>query len=184
MNDDYSFFNERRRLLQGTGSLVTLGSLPAYLTANADELQATLDGLQQREGLVVYRDDEAHAAAFADILARAGLNCRPLGDDPVRHWRDTLAIEAGKPGFPVLGLTSWPDFLLMSDMAREKRKHVQLVMQHGVEQPGREKWPAILALDYLQLQGKAAAIEELARKHMNGQQYKTNTRTLFSWLIA
>lgn len=184
MNDDYSFFGDRRRLLQGTGSLVALGTLPVYLTANAVEFQSTLDGLQRRDGLVVFRDDEPHAAAFADILDKAGLQLRLLGDDPVRQWRDGLGSEAGRAGLPVLGLTSWPDYLLLSDMAREHRKRVQLVMQHVAEQPCSNNWSAGLAIDYLQLQGGTDAIEILAKKHLAGRQCQTNSRTLFSWLIA
>ena len=184
MNDDYSFFSERRRLLQGTGSLVALGTLPAYLTANPEALQISLDGLQQREGLVVFRDDEPHAVTFVDILARAGLITRPLGDDPVRQWRDTLGSEAGRAGVPLMGLTSWPDYLLLSGLAREHHKQVQLVMQHVVDQPDVQNWSAGLAVDYLHLQGGADAIEGLAKKHLAGRQHTPNTRTLFSWLIA
>ena len=184
MNDDYSFFSDRRRLLQGTGSLVALGSLPVYLTANAGELQSTLDGLQHRDGVVVFRDDEPHSAAFATTLALAGWQHRPLGDDPVRQWRDAIGNEAGRAGVSLMGLTSWPDYLLLSDLAREQRKQVQLVMQHVVAQPGRENWSATLAMDYLQLQGETTAIEALADRHLGNQSIKPNTPTLFSWLIA
>ena len=50
MNDEYTFpeGTGRRRFIKGTGSLVALGSLPGYLTANTEMLASTFGDLQQR----------------------------------------------------------------------------------------------------------------------------------------
>lgn len=186
MNDDYTFFSKRRRVIQGAGTLVALGTLPAYLTANAADLQATLDDLHHRGGLVLYRSEDPHASAFAVTLAGAQLQTVALTDDVVRQWRDGLGGAAGASGVPILGLSSWPDYLLVSGMALDVRKRVQLEMQHVVDQPGRENWAASLALDYLKLtaEGGTVAVRDLAGKYLTGQRPKPNMRTLFSWLIA
>ena len=60
MNDEYSFLKGtgRRRFIKGGGSLVALGSLPAYLTAKPERLVQPLAELQQRRGMVLYRDND------------------------------------------------------------------------------------------------------------------------------
>ena len=186
MNDDYTFYTNRRRFLKGTGSMVALGSLPAYLTANADDLQASLGELHKHGGIVLYREDEIHSVAFADTLAKAGLESVALTDDLVRQWRDGMGAKAGRAGVPVLGLTSWPDYLLISGMAAEQRKHVQLHMQHAITRPGKPNWSASLALGFMHLPVTAdrQTIQSMAATHLADDVIKPNTPTLFSWLIA
>ena len=186
MNDDYSFFTARRKFVKGTGSLVALGSLPAYLTASTEELNATLNELKQTQGLVLYRESDTHSIAFADMLSRAGLKAVALTDDLVRQWRDGLGNLARKAGVPILGLTNWPDYLIINGLAAEQKKRVQLELQHSVVQSGKENWSASLALDYmhLPLEADKKTIQNLAKEYQGEHTIKPNTSTLFSWLIA
>lgn len=189
MNDDYSFLTNRRRFVKGTGSLVALGSLPAYLTANVEELRDSLGGIQQ--GVVLYREQSNHAVDFAGVLARAGLTAVAMSDDLVRQWRDGLGHIAGGQGVPVTGLTNWADYRVISGLVAEesaiRRKHVLLEMQHAVAQSGNEDWAKQLATGYLQLPIAADRenIQGLLRGILAGQPViKPGTPSLFSWLIA
>jgi hypothetical protein len=186
MNDDYTFYQDRRRFMKGTGSMLALGSLPAYLTANANDLKVTLGELQQHQGIVVYREDDVHSVAFADTMAKAGLKTVALTDDLVRQWRDGLGEAVSKSGTPLLGLTSWPDYLLLSGLAFEARKYPLLELQHAVEQPGKANWSASLALDYMHLPvtSDRQIIQEMAQQHLSSQSIAPKTPSLFSWLIG
>jgi len=195
MNDDYSFYTGPRRInrrgfIRDTGSLVALGSLPAYLNASTAAVSAGIDGLLQDGGIVLYRQEDAHSVAFASMLANANINAVALGDDPVRQWRDGLDKKSGATGIrakvPLIGLTSWPDYLLISGMASEQRQHVLLHMQHHVSSTMQETWAAKLAGDYLQLPTGAdrPVLSAFADRHTQNQAVKPGERTLFSWLIA
>lgn len=195
MNDDYSFYTNnaltsRRRFMQGTSSLMALGSLPGYLSANTNALHDTLGELQQQHGVVFYRPDEAHSVAFADTLSQFGLVTVALTDDPVRQWRGEAGILASKAGNPVLGLTSWMDYLLISGLAAGespgKRKYVQMELQHAIVQPGNRNWSAHLALAHLQLPKQAG--REQMQAHIEAMLENTavepGTPSLFSWMLG
>jgi hypothetical protein len=186
MNDDYTFMKDRRRFMKNTGSLAALGSLPAYLTANPAELKSPLNELQQHQGIVLYREALTHSVAFADTLANAGLKAVALSDDLVRQWRGGLGEELSVAGKPVLGLTNWTDYFVISGLAAEQRKHVLLEMQHMEEQPGTANWSANLAAAFLHLPVNAdqGSIQALMQDTLSGQTIKTGNKTLFSWLIA
>ncbi len=187
MNDEYTFpeGTGRRRFIKGTGSLVALGSLPGYLAANTEMLASTFGDLQQRQGIVLYRDNEIHSRIFADTLSAAGIHPVALTDDPVRQWRNSLQAMPGDNGMPLMGLTNWADYLIISGLAAEQRRHVMLELQHAVHQPEKKNWSGELAVEYLQ-------IPETADKNLLQAQFsKTLTRpispgsrSLFSWLIA
>ena len=185
MNDEYSFPSARREFIKGTGTLVALGSLPGYLTANTELLKTTLSGMQQRQALVIYREEEINSLAFADTLSRAGIKAVALSDDPVRQWRNSLSQLMGNKGLPLMGLSNWPDYLMISGLAAEHRKHVILEIQHVSEQPEKKNWSAELALDYLHL--PASLDKESVQRHFSETpttKINPGTRTLFSWLIA
>ncbi|GEM_PF-741077 len=192
MNDDYSFYNSnrhrnsRRQFMKGTGSLVALGSLPAYVRAGPEGLHGHLGGIMDRQGIVVFRQDDAHSVAFAGTLEKAGLEAIALTDDPVRQWRDGLGDKVAASAGPVMGLTSWPDYLILNGLAAEHRKLVQLEIQHAVEQTGHHNWSASLAIGYLQLPVKAGRdeVHELAKEFLGEETVPVGTPSLFSWLIA
>ncbi len=187
MNDEYSFpeGSARRRFIKGTGSLVALGSLPGYLTANTQMLASTFGDLQQRQGIVLYRDNDIHSRTFADTLFAAGFHPVALTDDPVRQWRNSLEQMSGDNSMPLMGLTNWADYLIISGLAAEQRRHVMLELQHAVYQPEKKNWPGELAVEYLQV--PETADKELLQAHFSKtltRPLSPGTRSLFSWLIA
>ncbi len=187
MNDDYTFYSDRRKILKGTGSLVALGTLPAYLTANGEELKASLSGLQNQIGMVLYRADELHSFVFAETLANAGLKTVALTDDLVRQWRDGMGESIRSNNLPVVGLTNWTDYLMLNGMAAEDRKHVLIEMQHPVNQPAKQNWASELALGFLHL--PAAGVRQNVQGLVEGflSEQKTiqpGEATLFSWMIG
>jgi len=187
MNDDYTFYSDRRKILKGTGSLVALGSLPAYLTANGEELKSTIGGLQHQIGAVLYRAEEKSSLAFAETFARAGLETIALTDDLVRQWRDGLGDKIHQTGLPVVGLTHWTDYLMVNGLAAENRKQVLMEMQHPVLQPGKENWPVELAAGFLHLpatEGRKKIQDTVEQYLANQKAIKPGELTLFSWMIG
>ena len=189
MNDEYSFLKGtgRRRFIKGGGSLVALGSLPVYLTAKPERLVQPLAELQQRRGIVLYRDNDLHSRSFAETLSATGIHAVALTDDPVRQWRKSLSQMAAEKGMPVMGLSNWADYLMISGLAAEQRKHVMLELQHAVYQPQAEKesWSCELALEYLQL--PKITDKDLMQTHFSkllDKKLRPGTQSLFSWFIA
>lgn len=187
MNDDYSFLKERRAFIKRSSGLVALGSMPAYLTANTENLQSGIEGIQQHEGIVLYSEKEMHSVAFADTMAKAGLETVALTDDLVRQWRDGLGNKISQSGAPVIGLSNWPDYLVLSGLAAEARLHVMMEMQHPVEQPGKDNWSARLAVGFLHLPQQAGREKAatLVKEFLADQkQLSPGEKSLFSWIIA
>lgn len=185
MNDDFSFLT-RRRFVKSSSSLVALGTLPVCLTTNAEELSASLGGLQQQHGVVLYRHSQSHALAFATTLSQAGFRTIALQDDPVRQWRDGLGTLAAQSEGPLLGLSNWADYLLVRGLAAEQRKHVMLEVQHSINQPGNVNWPVDVAEGYLRLTPAMdnRSLAKLLQKPVTQNAVTPGTPTLFSWLVA
>ena len=192
MNDDYSFYTSRRHFMTGTGSLVALGSLPGYLTANEEALNSLHESPAQNS-IVMYRPENTHSVTFARVLQQAGYESVELKDDPVRQWRDQLSQAVCEDGAALAGLTGWTDYLMLSGLAVEARKHVLLEMQHPVEQAEYPQWPAELALSLLQMPGadnsdnkkKQDSVQAIMREALSTQRAITpGELTLFSWVIA
>ena len=186
MNDEYTFPSGRRGFIKGTGTLVALGSLPGYLTANTESLQATLGDLKQRQGIVLYKKSDLHSLAFADTLSQAGIKPVAMSDDLVRQWRDGLGELVRQSAQPIMGLGNWSDYFVIRGLAAEQRKHVVLELQHAVEGPGKENWAASLALDYLHMPQTAEQniLQNYFEKTVTNKKIKSGSRSVFSWLIA
>jgi hypothetical protein len=193
MNDEYTFPSaqsftkkSRRRFIKGTGTLVALGSLPAYLSADTDALQSSLGALKQRQGIVLYRENDLHSLSFAETLSQSGMQPIALSNDLVRQWRDGLGELVMKSSQAIIGLGNWSDYFVIRGLAAEQRQHVMLELQHPVEQPGRENWAATLAIDYLQLPETTdkKSLQAHFAKTVGNNKIKIGTRSVFSWLIA
>lgn len=50
-----------------------------------------------------------------------------LGEDPVRQWRDEAAPWLLARDARLMGITRWPDFLMLRGLAAESRRHVRFV---------------------------------------------------------
>lgn len=186
MNDDYSFYSSRRRFIRRTGSLVALGSLPAYLHADTTAFNAGVNSMLRQQGLVLFREEDAHSAAFAATMAEAGLETVALSDDLVRQWRDSLGDLVGRQSMTVIGLTNWADYLLINELSREQRKHVMLEIQHQMAKSSAINGAATLAAGYLHLPFTAdrETLADFAREVVGNPPLQAGQRTLFSWLIA
>jgi len=64
------------------------------------------------------------ASLLARLQAR-GSRIVMLGEDPVRQWRDESAVWLAQRDARLLGITRWPDFLMLRGLAAESRKHVR-----------------------------------------------------------
>lgn len=185
MNDDYSFYPARRRFMRRTGSMVALGSLPVVIDTATPAFARGEDSLLQADTIVLFREEEIPSAAFAATLASAGLQGIALQDDPVRQWRNELAPLVAD-GSSMIGLTAWPDYLLLSGQALEVQKHPRLTLPHHARDPVARDWAIALARAYLNVPGagEAARIAAFAQAHGSQGQATHQDRTLFSWLIG
>lgn len=64
----------------------------------------------------------------ADIAARLagnGAQLLPLEEDPVRMWRGELKSLLDSRGTRLLGVTQWPQFLLVAGLAAESGRRVR-----------------------------------------------------------
>ena len=57
-------------------------------------------------------------------LQSSGARIIPLEEDPVRMWRDQAALLQSRDT-RMLGVTRWPEFLLIRGLAAESRRHVR-----------------------------------------------------------
>jgi hypothetical protein len=184
MNDDYSFFQRRRKFMKGTGSMVALGSLPAYLSADGNDLSGMVEHSQA--GIVLFRIDDMHSLNFAEIMGEAGYQKVALTDDPVRLWRDQLGAAVSQNSGPLVGLTGWADYLMVNGLAAEERRRALLEMQHPVNQHGHPQWASELAAEFLQLPTQSDKSKvKVAMKNMLSRQHAITPGelTLFSWMI-
>ena len=185
MNDDYSFYPARRRFMRRTGSMVALGSLPVMINTATPAFARGEDSLLQANTIVLFREEEIPSAAFAATLASAGLQGVALRDDPVRQWRDELVSLVAK-GSHLIGLTSWPDYLLLSGQAMELQRRTRLHLPHHARDPAARNWAIDLARAYLNVPGAEEATQLVAFAQANGSAVPAThqDRTLFSWLIG
>ncbi len=116
----------RRQLLAGgvtaIAAALAAGSAMAG-DAGAPAINASLVLHDQRFPLTV--DMQRH-------LQANGARILPLADDPVRMWRDGLAALLQPRDTRLLGVTRWPEFLLIRGLAAESRRHVRYQRQDAV----------------------------------------------------
>jgi hypothetical protein len=111
----------RRHLLAGSAAVAGAGVLAPLLPAEAAQLAAQggdINVLLHDRGWV------PDAAQTGRLLARDA-RIVVLGDDPVRQWRNESATWLAQPNARLLGITNWPDFLVLRGLAAESRRHVR-----------------------------------------------------------
>jgi hypothetical protein len=109
----------RREVLIGGAAVAGAGAL-APITA-----QAAVDAVNSRGVSVLLHSGRITPdAALLDKARQRGARIVTLGEDPVRQWRDESAAWLVPPNARLLGITHWPDFLLLRGLAAESRRHV------------------------------------------------------------
>jgi len=111
----------RRNLLVGGAAAAGAGVLAPLLPAEAARLAAAGGDISV---LLHDRRVMPDTAKTGRLLARDA-RIVVLGDDPVRQWRNESATWLAQPHARLLGMTSWPDFLLLRGLAAESRRHVR-----------------------------------------------------------
>jgi hypothetical protein len=109
--------NRRQLLVGGSCAIAALGG-----AAIAGEQSVTLTD----QASVVLHD--ARFTLPADVQQRLqsnGARIVRLQEDPVRMWRDELGALLAPPDTRLLGVTRWPEFLMIRGMAAESRRHVR-----------------------------------------------------------
>lgn len=111
----------RRQLLAGAGGALAGTAMPGaaaqLASASAPQAAGTTVILQSR-----------HFTLPDDVRARLGAHGAEvvmLEDDPVRMWRGPLAAQLADRGTRLLGVTRWPEFLLVQGLAAESRRRVR-----------------------------------------------------------
>lgn len=120
------------------GGAVAAGA--ASLTASSP---AALGLVQQAQaGVVVLHDPRiALPADIAGRLAANGARLVPLEGDVVRLWRGELAAVLGDPATRLLGVTRWPELLIVRGLAAESRRH----LRHEQFDPGSASFIWLIA---------------------------------------
>ncbi len=112
----------RRDVLAGAGLALAGGLLPSLGTA-AGQGAARAPG---DDALVVLQD--AHLPLPADVMQQLdvqGARVMALEDDPVRMWRGQHASLLAARATRLLGVTSWPKFLMVRGLAEESGRRLR-----------------------------------------------------------
>jgi hypothetical protein len=159
--------------LAGTALALTSVPLPALAATATRKLAG-------RPALALYQPHDAHATAFADALAAAGIATLALTDDPVRQWRDGLGRLVTAENFILLGLGNWSDYLVLRGLAAEQRRFPlverQLSRTAGTVAARREAQDLLALIDAADLQQALQALN--ART-----QARSAAPSMFSWVI-
>lgn len=175
----------RRNFIAGSSSFLALSSLPNYLNAaELGALKSQFSALNKQVGIVVYKEGDENSLAFASVFADVGMTLVALGIDPVRQWRDGLAAELAAQQQPVIGLTNWPDYLLMRGLAAELRRYPVLEAQHKVLAGTDNAWASAYAHDLLEI-SEAESLQDIQQALATaGATQPFGGRSLFSWIIT
>jgi hypothetical protein len=114
----------RRQVLAGAGAGAALAG-SAFIPRHPDN--AGGDTAAERAGTTVILQDPRHALP-EDVIRRLGGNgARVIGleTDPVRQWRGEAAALLAARDTRLLGVTRWPQFLLVRGLAEESGRRVR-----------------------------------------------------------
>jgi hypothetical protein len=76
-------------------------------------------------GILLFDPRSPASRAIALALRQPGQALTPLEGDPMRFWRDKLASAAS-----VSGVTTWSDYVVLSEAASERRLRVRREVLH------------------------------------------------------
>lgn len=107
----------RRRFLAGTVAAAGAGTALPLLSAGRPAVVGAT---------IVLHDPRLRLdpAGLAGLQAQ-GAQVIALSGDPVRQWRDAIAPRLAGTDARLLGVTRWPDYLILRGLAAESRRHVR-----------------------------------------------------------
>jgi hypothetical protein len=108
----------RRELLAGAGMVLAGSALPASAGINAVD--------EQQGSTVVLQDPRLPLPdAVRRQLGTNGMRVIALEEDPVRMWRGGQAALLNARDTQLLGVTTWPTFLMVRGLAEESGRRVR-----------------------------------------------------------
>ena len=112
----------RRQLLAGAGAALAGGAfIPGSTATGSDDSSADMPGTT-----VILQD---RRYALPDVVQRRladnGAHLIALEADPVRQWRGDAAALLAMRATRLLGVTRWPEFLLVRGLAEESGRRVR-----------------------------------------------------------
>jgi len=109
----------RRQLLGGGVCAIAATALAGHAIAGEESVLTT------NASLVLHDQRFPLAADMQRRLQSNGARVIPLREDPVRMWRDELGALLEPRDTRLLGVTRWPEFLMIRGLAAESRRHVR-----------------------------------------------------------
>lgn len=111
----------RRDVLAGAGLALAGGALPAAASAGGASPSSTATS-----ALIVLQDPRLPLPQdVQQQLDAGGARVIALEADPVRMWRGAQAGLLSAPSTRLLGVTTWPKFLLVRGLAEESGRRVR-----------------------------------------------------------
>ncbi len=109
----------RRTALATGGLALAAGALAAAPSAAARPAAG---------GTMLFDPRLPQSRALAIAARAAGERLVPLPADPMRAWVDSLVA----PGAPLSGVTRWSDYLILSELARDRGRRVRREDRHAM----------------------------------------------------
>jgi hypothetical protein len=110
---------DRRQLLAGGAT-----AFAAVATA-AGGARSGMMALADSASVVLHDHRIAISGEVRQRLTDNGAQVITLTNDPVRMWRSQVGVLLSQHETRLLGVTRWPEFLLVSGLAAESRRHVR-----------------------------------------------------------
>ena len=120
MNRPAPWTATRRQFLAGTAIAAAGACAPLLVLARQEKAEPDFAG-----SVIVHDAHLPMEPAVRQRMVAGGARILPLGGDVVRQWRDVIAPLLQTSGAQLLGITGWPDFLMLRGLAAESRRHVR-----------------------------------------------------------
>ncbi len=118
-----ALLSRRQILISGAAGA---GALAALVPAQATvlEVAAALAG-EERVSLLLHDRRITPDARLVERMHARSARVMVLAEDPVRQWRDQSGDWLQRRDTRLMGITRWPDFLMLRGLAAESRRHVR-----------------------------------------------------------
>jgi hypothetical protein len=118
-----ALLSRRQMLISGAAGA---GALAVLVPAQGTVLEvATSLAAEQRVSLLLHDRRIAPDAALVERMHARSARIMVLAEDPVRQWRDQSGDWLQRSDTRLMGITRWPDFLMLRGLAAESRRHVR-----------------------------------------------------------